>query len=67
MLSGAALANELDELLSTVRGVRGVEDVENQLQVHETPGDVPSLQGARGPRGKAERGGDRWEPAETET
>jgi osmotically-inducible protein OsmY len=67
MLSGAALANELDELLSTVRGVRGVEDVENQLQVHETPGDVPSLQGARGPRSKAEGGRDRWEPAETET
>jgi osmotically-inducible protein OsmY len=67
MLSGAALTNELDELLSTVRDVRGVDDVENQLQVYETPGDVPALQGARGPRGKAERGRDRFKPAEAET
>jgi hypothetical protein len=67
MLSGAALTNELDELLSAVRGVRGVDDVENQLQVSETPGDVPDLQGARGPRSKAERGRDRVKPAEAET
>jgi osmotically-inducible protein OsmY len=67
MLSGAALANELDELLSTVRSVRGVDDVENQLRVYETPGDVPSLQGARGPGSSAERGRDRFEPAEAET
>jgi len=67
MLSGAALASELDELLSTVRGVRGVENVENQLRIYETPGDVPSLQGARGPRSKAEGGRERFEPAEAET
>jgi osmotically-inducible protein OsmY len=67
MLSGETLANEVDELLSAVRGVRGVEDVENQLRVHETPGDAPSLQGARGPRSKAEGGRDRFKPAEAET
>jgi osmotically-inducible protein OsmY len=67
MLSGAVLASELDDLLSTVRDVRGVDDVENRLQVHESAGDISSLQGARGPRSKAERGRDRWEPTEAET
>jgi osmotically-inducible protein OsmY len=67
MLSGAVLASELDDLLSTVRDVRGVEDVENRLQVYESAGDIRSLQGARGPGSKVERGRDRWEPAEAET
>jgi osmotically-inducible protein OsmY len=66
-LSGSVLASEVDDLLSAARAVRGVEDITNRLQVYETPGDVPGLQGARGPRGKAERGSDRWEPAEAET
>jgi hypothetical protein len=67
ILSGSILTSELDELLSAVRGVPGVAEVENRLEMYETPGDVPGLQGARGPRGKAERGRDRWEPAELET
>lgn len=67
ILSGPVLASELDELLSTVHGVRGVEDVENRLQVYESANDVPGLQGARRSRNKAERGADRWEPAESET
>lgn len=66
-LSGAVLASEVEDLLSTVRDVRGVEDVENRLQVYETADDVPALQGARGPRSKAERGTDRWEPAEADS
>jgi osmotically-inducible protein OsmY len=67
VLSGPVLASEIDGLLSTARGVRGVEDVENRLQVFENAEDIPSLQGARGPRGKAERGRERWGPAEAET
>lgn len=66
-LSGPVLVSELDRLLSTVHGVRGVEDVANRLQVSESAGDVPGLQGARGPRSKAERGAERREPAEAET
>lgn len=67
-LSGPVLASEVDGLLSTVRGVRGVDEVVNGLAVHEIPEDVPALQGARGPRSKAERGRDRWESAaEAET
>lgn len=66
-LSGAVLASELDDLLSAVRDVRGVDDVENRLQVYESPENIPSPQGARGPASKAERGRDRWESAEAET
>ena len=65
-LSGAVLANEVDELISAVRGVRGVEDVQNRLEMHATADDVPALQGARGPRSKAERGRERWDPAGAE-
>lgn len=65
-LSGAVLAAEVDDLISAVRGVSGVEDVENRLEMYATAGDVPSLQGAKGPRSKAERGLDRWDPAEAE-
>lgn len=60
-LSGPVLANEIEDLLSAVRGVRGVEEVVNALGVYETPEDVPALQGSRGPRSKAERGRDRWD------
>jgi osmotically-inducible protein OsmY len=40
-LSGAVLSRELDELLSAVRGVGGVEDVENRLQVYESADEFP--------------------------
>ena len=50
-LSGPVIASEVDGLLSTVHGVRGVEDVENRLEVYETPEAVA----------------DRWETAESET
>jgi uncharacterized membrane protein len=46
------LAHELAGLLSAVRRVRGVREVENQLQVHERPGSVPGLQGEGRPRGE---------------
>jgi len=65
-LSGAVLASEVDDLISAVRGVAGVEDVVNRLEMYATAADVPALQGARGPRSKAERGLDRWDPAEAE-
>jgi osmotically-inducible protein OsmY len=44
-LRGPVLSSELDDVLSTARKVRGVESVDNQLDVHATPGDVPGLQG----------------------
>lgn len=45
-LNGPVLAHELDGLLSAVRSVPGVTGIDDQLQVHESSGDIPSLQGA---------------------
>lgn len=65
-LSGHALASEVDDLISGVRSVRGVEDVVNGLAMHASVDDEPSLQGALGPRSKAERGRERWDATEAE-
>lgn len=65
-LSGAVLSSEVDDLISAVRGVEGVEDVENRLEMHTTADDALALQGARGPRSKAERAREQWDPAEAE-
>jgi len=53
VLTGDVLASEVSHLLKAVRGVRGVREVENRLQEHETAGDVSTLQGG------AERPGSR--------
>ena len=51
-LDGPVLTHEVDRLLRRVAAVRGVRDVENRLDVHAAPGDIPSLQSdARAPRG----------------
>jgi hypothetical protein len=34
--------------------------------MHATAEEVPALAGARGPRSKAERGRERWDPTEAE-
>lgn len=47
-LRGSVLADEVDELVSTVSSVRGVAGVDNRLAVHEDPGEVPGLQGTTG-------------------
>ena len=44
ILRGNVLEDELDDLLSTVRSVRGVRDVRSELEVQVAPGDTPSLQ-----------------------
>ena len=44
-LRGPILAGEVDDVLAAVRGVRGVEDVVNLLEVHSTGDGVPALQG----------------------
>jgi uncharacterized membrane protein len=48
-LSGPVLAHEADKLVSRVRRVRGVDDVQDHLDRHEQPGDVPGLQGGSPP------------------
>lgn len=45
VLSGQVLAAELDGLLSAVKAVRGVQSVENRLEVHDSAETSPSLQG----------------------
>jgi osmotically-inducible protein OsmY len=44
-LSGAILAREMDTLVKTVASVPGVRDFEHDLDVRETAGNVPGLQG----------------------
>jgi uncharacterized membrane protein len=63
-LSGPILAREADELLSSVRSVRGVEDVVDRLEVHERADDVPGLQGGTARRGdEFELFQENWTPA----
>lgn len=63
-LEGPILASEVQGLVRAVRSLRGVREVENRLEAHETPGNHPSLQGG------VERPGERveflqasWSPA----
>lgn len=44
-LSGPILAREEPALVARVAGVPGVAGVQNHLEVHEEPGNVPGLQG----------------------
>jgi uncharacterized membrane protein len=44
-LSGPVLRDEVNSLLKRVASVRGVRDVENHLNVHDEPRNVPGLQG----------------------
>lgn len=53
VLHGQVLSNELDELLSAVKSVRGVEQLEHQLQVHDGPANIASLQGGAPPTGES--------------
>lgn len=64
VLSGPVLEDEADRLIEGVRKVRGVIDVESRLDRHETPGDVPGLQGSpRLPAKKFELFQTNWTPA----
>ena len=54
-LSGPILADEVPHLLSCVKWTRGVQDVNNNLEVHAEAGNHPALQGGR------ERQGSRFE------
>ena len=46
-LNGPILAAEVPELLACVNRVRGVNEVANNLEVHEAAGNHPALQGGR--------------------
>jgi uncharacterized membrane protein len=61
MLSGPILAHEVDGLIERVSSIQGVNGVENRLEVHQEPGNVPGLQGQPAQR----RGGGRFELLQT--
>jgi uncharacterized membrane protein/osmotically-inducible protein OsmY len=63
-LHGDVLAAEVDELLDTVRHVRGVHDINDELVRFESADGVPSLQGGRAHRGSTfELAQENWSPA----
>jgi osmotically-inducible protein OsmY len=43
-LCGPVLSSEVDELLCAVQSVRGVQNVDDRLDVHDSPGNIPALQ-----------------------
>ncbi|HYF38570.1 MAG TPA: SRPBCC family protein [Gemmatimonadales bacterium] len=63
-LTGQVLADEVDELIHTVGQVRGVSEVRNELEIHDSPAGVPSLQGPGRPRSRRpDVLQDNWAPA----
>lgn len=44
-LFGPILSHEVSSLLSAVESVTGVRNVDNRLEPHDQPGNIPSLQG----------------------
>lgn len=63
-LAGPILANEVDALLTCIKRVQGVNDVTNNLEVHEQAGNHPSLQGGSTPQGsRFEFFQENWSPA----
>jgi uncharacterized membrane protein len=62
-LEGHVLEDELDTLLDTVKRVRGVSEVVNNLEMHGDPSGVPSLQGAGRREPRAELRQEHWAPA----
>lgn len=62
-LRGPILEAEVDQVLRGVSRVRGLEDVEDRLDVHRTPGDNPALQGGIDPGIRQARQDEHWNPA----
>jgi len=63
-LSGPILAGEAARVLSAVARVRGVAGVEDRMAHHESPGDVPALQGGTRRTGERPELWQRnWSPA----
>ncbi|MBO0859062.1 MAG: SRPBCC family protein [Chloracidobacterium sp.] len=57
-LGGDALIHEVNALIACARSTPGARGVDNQLRIHNRPGDIPNLQGGQDRR---RRGGPRFE------
>jgi hypothetical protein len=63
-LSGPILEDEVADLLSCVKSIQGVNDVNNSLEVHKEAGNHPALQGGRKRQGyQFEFFQENWSPA----
>lgn len=63
-LNGPILQDEVPDLLKAVSSIGGVKDVEDHLEVHEEPGDIPALQGeGNRPGNRIEFMQEHWSPA----
>jgi uncharacterized membrane protein len=51
-LRGPVLAAEVDRVISGVASVRGVLNIQSELEIHKTPENVPDLQGGSGRPGE---------------
>jgi hypothetical protein len=61
-LSGPVLADEVQYLISRVRCVRGVDSVENALDIHNEPGHLSALQGGAARSGEFGLMQQNWSP-----
>lgn len=63
VLSGPILKAEVDRTLEAVNKVKGIRHVEDKLEVHDEPGNVPGLQGGSSTRQpRFELAQENWSP-----
>ncbi len=63
LLKGDILESEFNHLIHRIRAVPGVKEVEQQLQVHESPEHISSLQGGIRREWRSEFTQQNWTPA----
>jgi uncharacterized membrane protein len=62
ILSGDILAQDVEPLMKGVAKIRGISSVENNLKVHEKPGNIPALQGLERARERQMQAQQGWMP-----
>jgi uncharacterized membrane protein len=63
-LSGPILKTDVDRVVSNISKVRGVKEVENRMDIHETADDIPALQGNPPyPESRLDLMQENWSPA----
>ncbi len=62
-LNGDALSGEAEDIVSGVSKVRGIYGVDNQLKVHDSADNVPSLKGAGQSKSAVQDAAQSWAPS----